>query len=230
MGAGAPPLQVVTRHAQGSLAIRDSQEVAQLVVVGIVAGRAFQLAALAEVDAVIDQVGRADLRVAVGQRPVVAQADRVVVGQIGREVGRSRRHVHVRHRDRVGDRPVERQPQRNRPVVTAQTQLAGRPRLIRAGVHRAAAIDAIIRRWTVPVPQRGGRAGVVRRVTEDADLILRDGPHRPGAEHRQVVLRVHDAVVGRGEAAAQPQRGQRQDHCTHDAFSDRYWNTCTRRL
>ena len=202
-------------------------------------------------------VGGAQFAVASGQRGVVGEGDRVVVGQVHAEVARETggRSGAGRHR---AARPGAAQRNRlvglaaqhidtaqcHRAVVAGQAQLGAAARPGREfrdiGIDRARGVRRVGCTRELAVPQRRGRNvfGRVRRVAEHADLRFAGRLHGARTGDRQVVLGVGDVGdLGRADRPHRDQRGQRSQQA-HDQqrgkarhqWPPRNWNTATRPL
>jgi len=82
---------VMTRVAELRLLVVHDEELAELIVVRFVAGRALKLAVVVEFDLPRETARGFELRVARHQRRVVAEADRMVVRKVRAQVRRARR-------------------------------------------------------------------------------------------------------------------------------------------
>ena len=173
-----------------------------------------------------------EVRVAGRERRVEEERDRVIVAQIGAEVrrraGRQRRDA-AGHRDDLVAR--EHVADGDRPVVARQAHLRRARGLPGLGIERRARVHRVGQARGAPVPERfdGGRA--VRRVAEDADLLLDRRADVAGPARREVVHRVDDAALPeRGRRGGEEERDDGQRSHGGHGCSLRYWKTWTRRF
>jgi len=166
-----------------------------MVVVRVVTRRAVELAMLAHRQLPGNHVRVSQLPVASGQGPVVTEPDGMIVGQVLRQIGGARWDGPLAHDDRIVRGATGHQSQRQCAVVTAQAHL-GRPAgLVDPRIRCGALVDPVVRGRHVAVPQRPLARRTVRRVAEDADLLLfqRVDSARPG--DTQIMRRADDTLA-----------------------------------
>ncbi len=140
VGRIGPIIGVVTLQAEGGGIVVLDQELAVLIVVGVVAGGALHLAGVVEAHLVVQGRGITQLAVGSRQGAVIDKGDRVIVGEVGSEIGRSGRHGGDCIAHFNGNRPAVNHSQRNGSIMAAQAEFGGAGGLADGGFDGRAAV------------------------------------------------------------------------------------------
>lgn len=183
-----PPAEhIVATEADRGPNRRLAQEVTKTVVVGIMACRAMHLAMRSQRQRRSKYAWVLELPIAIRQRKIKAKSDRVVIGEILRQVGWSGRNRPKCRDNGLRLRARGDQSDGHHSVVAAQAHLGRAARLIDSCIRRAALIDAVIRGAIESIPQGRLARRVVRRVAENANLLFIDRVKLSRARSRKVV-------------------------------------------
>ncbi len=224
-----PSRHHVAGDAQCTAGGIPDEEIGELDLMRVMTRRALDLLCLVQTDGIAGR-RKADLRV-VGR--IRHKRDGVSVREIRRQVRRARRDFPAGTRpDHLDHPPTAGEPDGHRAVVTAQAQLGRAIGLTHDRVQGGAAIRGVVRHLRKRmIPQGNPGIRVMRRMAEDADLLLAGGAQGAGSIHGKVVLRLAH-VLGDGPAwkRDEQRRNQNQEDDPLHGTAPCASSTCTRPL
>jgi hypothetical protein len=197
--------------------VGEHEELADRILVGVVTRGALDHAGAIELDLAAQRRRRGELSLGRRQGLVINERDGMVVGEVGAQpCGALGQEAEAADEGDLG-RSRQHRAEGDGAVVTAQAQLRRAGRLPDVGVQGGALVGGVVDGRVGPVPEVGNIAPcIVRRVAEDADLLLDGRLDRTGPRYRQVVLGLGDA--GRGGIGEPEDKGRRQESHAEGCF------------